>query len=107
MKTLTIKNPWAELICSGKKDIENRTWKTSHRGKILVHAAKQPALGTGYNYSMPDGAIIGEVEIVDVIKNSRSKWAIRDCWHWVLSNPVLYDYPIENVMGLPGFWDYR
>ena len=27
MKLLTIKQPWASLICLGIKDVENRTWK--------------------------------------------------------------------------------
>ena len=39
MKALTIKQPWASLIAHGVKDIENRTWKTKYRGKILIHAA--------------------------------------------------------------------
>jgi hypothetical protein len=39
MKTLTIKQPWASLIVEGLKDIENRTWATKFRGRVLVHAA--------------------------------------------------------------------
>ena len=27
MKAITIKQPWASLIVSGLKDIENRTWE--------------------------------------------------------------------------------
>lgn len=27
MKVLSVKQPWAYLLCSGIKDIENRTWK--------------------------------------------------------------------------------
>ena len=40
MKALTIKQPWAYLIIHGGKDIENRTWRTKYRGRILIHAAK-------------------------------------------------------------------
>lgn len=48
MKALSIKQPWASLICTprednpalGIKDIENRTWKTNFRGKIYVHASQ-------------------------------------------------------------------
>lgn len=39
MKTITVKQPWASLIVEGIKDIENRTWKTNFRGRVLVHAA--------------------------------------------------------------------
>lgn len=42
MKALSIKEPWASLILSGKKTIETRTWKTNHRGKILLCASKNP-----------------------------------------------------------------
>ena len=31
MKALSIKQPWAWLICSGLKDIENRTWPVGRR----------------------------------------------------------------------------
>ncbi|RZK62259.1 MAG: ASCH domain-containing protein, partial [Pedobacter sp.] len=34
MKALSIKQPWATLISTGIKDIENRTWATKHRGRI-------------------------------------------------------------------------
>ena len=40
MKAITIKQPWASLIAAGLKDIENRTWKTNFRGRVLIHAAK-------------------------------------------------------------------
>lgn len=51
MKTLTIKQPWASLVCTprpdnillGIKDIENRTWRTDYRGRIGVHASGKPA----------------------------------------------------------------
>jgi hypothetical protein len=41
MKALTVKQPWASLIVEGIKNIENRTWKTNFRGRILIHAATQ------------------------------------------------------------------
>src|SRR5690625_200028 len=40
MKALSIRQPWAWLIVNGYKDIENRTWKTDYRGKLLIHASK-------------------------------------------------------------------
>ncbi|RZJ91586.1 MAG: ASCH domain-containing protein, partial [Chryseobacterium sp.] len=43
MKSLSIKQPWASLIASGIKDIENRTWATKYRGRIYIHASGKPA----------------------------------------------------------------
>ena len=42
MKALSIKEPWASLINSGKKTIETRTWHTNYRGAILLCASKSP-----------------------------------------------------------------
>lgn len=41
MRTLTVKQPWASLIVMGIKDVENRTWTTPYRGRILIHAGKE------------------------------------------------------------------
>lgn len=40
MYALTIRQPWAQLIAAGIKQWENRTWKTSYRGPLAIHAAK-------------------------------------------------------------------
>ena len=38
MKALSVRQPWAELIVAGLKDVENRTWRTDYRGPVLIHA---------------------------------------------------------------------
>lgn len=40
MKALTISQPFASLIASGEKWIENRRWPTSYRGELAIHAGK-------------------------------------------------------------------
>jgi hypothetical protein len=44
MKALTISQPYASLIASGEKWIENRKWETFYRGELAIHAGK----GTQY-----------------------------------------------------------
>jgi activating signal cointegrator 1 len=44
MKALTISQPFASLIVSGAKFIENRGWPTNYRGELAIHAGK----GTQY-----------------------------------------------------------
>ncbi len=39
MKALSIIQPWASLIATGIKDVENRTWRTNYRGEFLIHAS--------------------------------------------------------------------
>lgn len=50
MKTLSIQQPWASLVCAGIKDVENRTWKAAQvPGRILIHASSKKV--TKYFYA--------------------------------------------------------
>ena len=40
MKTISLTQPWATLVAVGAKKIETRSWQTSYRGPILIHASK-------------------------------------------------------------------
>lgn len=86
MKALSIRQPWAWLIVSGRKDVENRSWPTRVRGRFLVHAAQRFDM-QGYEWvrshlklDLPDpgtferGGIVGEAEIVDCVVEHRSLW---------------------------------
>lgn len=131
MKALSIKQPWAYLIAAGIKDIENRTWQTKYRGKVLIHASaklagKLPYLLTAkqtlhivhtVEEMPPDeyihSAIIGEVDIVDCVIGHPSIWSEisegdgKPIFNWVLANAVMYDKPILNVKGKLSFWDFN
>jgi hypothetical protein len=37
---LTLTEPWATLVVMGAKEWETRSWSTSYRGLLLIHAAK-------------------------------------------------------------------
>ncbi|CAH8248603.1 ASCH domain-containing protein [Paenibacillus melissococcoides] len=41
MKAITIIQPWATLIAIGAKRFETRSWATTHRGPIAIHAGKK------------------------------------------------------------------
>jgi predicted transcriptional regulator len=77
MKCLSLKQPFAELLVSGKKTIELRKWITKFRGKFLIHASKnldkERAILLNINYAMLiRGAIIGTAVLYDV-KQYKSK----------------------------------
>jgi hypothetical protein len=89
MIALSIQQPWAWLIVQGHKDIENRTWPTSYRGKILIHAGKRyakyefedDAITFGFRFSgFPEtreemtGGIVGMATLVDCVQESDSQW---------------------------------
>lgn len=86
MKALSIRQPWAWLIVHGHKDVENRTWPTTFRGRFLIHAGKTFDQA-GYRWvvsrmaiAMPApelierGGIVGEAEIVDCVTRFQSRW---------------------------------
>ena len=136
MKAISIKQPWAYLICSGIKDVENRNWKCPQKyigQRILIHASAKPTvkgnciscwmtedqyrfitLNTSSGKRLNDicflehysSAIIGSVKIVDCVVNHPSVWAEKGVFNWVLSEPILYENPIENVKGKLSFWEY-
>lgn len=98
MKALTVKQPFAHLICVGIKDVENRTWKCPEKyigERVLIHSSskrsldlfaindeqhrdilhKQVVLGLSGRYSIDYSAIIGSVKIVGCTINHPSVWA--------------------------------
>lgn len=100
LKVLSVRQPYAYLIIYGGKDVENRTWRTHYRGRLYIHSPS-------FQYSdYITSAIIGYVDLVDVISDSDSKWAEENQWHWVLKNPVAIE-PIKNIKGKLGVWDYE
>ena len=132
MKTLSVQQPWASAICTGVKDIENRTWQPKGvPGRILIHASAKKVpkdfdeknldpetisimanlrlFGIMPEYEdMPLSAIIGYVDVVgfDTNNDNDSPWAGQGCTHWQLSNAYLFDEPIMGVKGQLGLFDY-
>lgn len=37
---ISVRQPWAALLVSGRKTIEIRSWPTRRRGRVLIHAGK-------------------------------------------------------------------
>lgn len=81
IKVITIWQPWASLIAYLAKIYETRTWETSYRGPIAIHAAKKSwgfpggaptvamlkVFGLTIEDSLPDfpyGCIIATAELV-------------------------------------------
>lgn len=48
MRAITLWQPWASLIALGLKKYETRSWTTSYRGKLLIHAAQRPIDSEGW-----------------------------------------------------------
>lgn len=64
MKVLTLTQPWATLVAIGAKKIETRSWWTSHRGPLAIHAAKGfPAWARGLIYQEPFASTLAQAGI--------------------------------------------
>ncbi len=134
MKALSIQQPWGSLIAHGVKDIENRTSKMLvPPQRVLIHVgAKERERGLledlptcwelpvenaeiigqfDREEKLPLSAIIGYVDVVDIVDNSNSVWAqyapegAKPMLHYVLKNAHLFKQPIFNVKGRLGVWD--
>jgi hypothetical protein len=109
LKVLTVRQPWAILIVAGIKDVESRSWLTKYRGKLGIHAGMrveaQALEDFGYRLSdrpLPRCALIGSVTLVDCIRNSKSEWAERGAWHWVLTDArtLVHTRKMDGRLGL-------
>ena len=82
-KCLSLKQPYAELIVSGKKTIELRTWNTKFRGEFLIHASKTVDKEACKRNkidpkSLITGAIIGKAILYDVKAYDSKNSFLRD-----------------------------
>ena len=72
MKCLSVSQPFADLIISGKKTIELRNWNTKFRGEFLIHSPLKIKIKDSkrlkINKKLVTGAIIGKAHLYDVKK---------------------------------------
>jgi hypothetical protein len=96
MKTLpclSVRQPWAWLIVNGHKPVENRSWSTGFRGRLLIHAGKtldesyleevQASLRMEFGEAAPvlppidqleRGGVVGEVVMTDCVREHASRY---------------------------------
>lgn len=126
MKALTLWQPWASLVALGVKRIETRSWPTTYRGPLLIHAAASvpAALGLGrrgrmtlgeyevekdaaglllrgpiaWPYRMPLGAVVAVADLVDVVPMSDTEDPPDDCMYVTIDGRGLYR---QQVTGDP------
>ncbi len=108
LQCLAIRQPWAWAVCIGAKDIESRTWTTEYRGLLAIQASAarqgvnalvKKSKGKLHPDEMPCGAIIGVVELVEVVPMDEAlennAWATGlYCWRFAhgrcLEEPIAY-----------------
>jgi len=118
MKTLSLKQPFAELVVSRKKIIELRNWNSKFRGKFLIHASKIPDSKAMKKFGfekLPIGVIVGEAELIEVKKYENNSQHKKDKnKHLADSSWGKYGFILKNAKkikpieakGKLGFWEF-
>lgn len=130
MKVLSLIEPYATLIKENKKIVETRSFKTSYRGELYIHASstKIPKqfldnvelMNLTKNLKLNFGNIICKCELVDCIymtkeyvedmkKNNYQEYICGvyevGRYAWILKNISILEQPI-NAKGHLGIWNY-
>jgi len=108
MKALSIRQPWAELIIQGRKTIELRTWQTSYRGRIAIHASQTVREEACIAYGLDParvvrGVLVGTAELVDISTLDEAAWEILRGEHLSLRDfpGPMFGWRLENPQRLP------
>jgi hypothetical protein len=119
MRALTVCQPYAHLLALPEehpeaKPIENRTWWTSYRGPLLIHAGKSREwLRPGDIADWPDmvfGAVVALVDLKDCVSLAKLPDRLRGHKHangpfcLLTGNVRRLPQPIPWI-GAQGLWD--
>jgi len=101
---ISVQQPWAGLIAEGRKTIEMRSWKTNHRGELLIVSSRLPRIE-------PAGCALAVVRLVDCRRMEEAdlegacmgpRAITEEDWAWVLEGARMIE-PFE-VLGRLGFF---
>ncbi len=107
LRVLSVRQPWASLIASGRKTIELRSWSTKYRGPVLILAGSGIWRGTEHPIG-PRGVSLCIVDLINV-RAVRPADAQAACiappegfgFAWVLANArAVRQVPIKGKLGL-------
>lgn len=99
MRAISVRQPWANLIASGRKTIETRTWPTRYRGELLIVSSARPMIE-------PAGCALAIARLVDCRPMTATDETAACCelypgaWSWVLEDirPIT-PFPVRGRLG--------
>lgn len=131
MKVLSLTEPCATLIKEKKKLVETRSWKTSYRGELYIHASStaipkdwkndREFMALVNNIPLNFGNIICKCNLVDCIymtkeyvenmkTNNHQEYICgkyeEGRYAWILENIQVLDNPIK-AKGHLSIWNYE
>jgi hypothetical protein len=130
IKAISLWEIWASAMNRGLKKNETRSWPTSHRGLLAIHAAKKPFHGRDYKPDFVDrvrrdglldrklayGFVLCIVELADCVRTELVRDSLSETelfygdysdkrFAWITQNRVSLPFPIPAV-GRQGFFDW-
>lgn len=115
IKALTICQPYADMIARGEKIIENRSWPTSYRGPLAIHAGKSVAwLDPEDKVDRPwmaFGAIVATARLVDCVRveslppDLQARFDANGPYCWILDDVKPFSTPVPAT-GARGLWEW-
>lgn len=120
MRAITIWQPYPYGIVKGWKSHETRSWRTSYRGPLMIHAAQRIDRvvihrAQLYGYEIPDdlptGVVVALVDLSDIQSapavTMRDQWCWSDYrdgrWAWALGDIRVLHEPVP-AQGKQGLW---
>lgn len=129
MICVSLWQPWASLIALGAKRFETRSWPTSHRGPIAIHAAKNntqssmfyrrpffdvfKAAGIDSFHKLPLGCIVATARLVRCVRTEEIRATLsgeeiafgdftigRFAWELADVRPLPTPVPYRGAQGL-------
>jgi len=116
MKAITIINPYAHLVASGVKDIENRSWNAEKLigQRIVIHAGKKKSsahfaraeaiAGAPLSRELDYGAAIGTAVVSGIVTSHDSPWFIGP-FGMVIRDAEIWPEPVP-CLGQLGLWNF-
>ena len=116
---LSVRQPWAELILSGKKTVELRTYDTRYRGEIWLHTGQHYDVDAMNRFGYEElftGGYVGKVTLEMVLPLDHERWNKWEQRHladggycpgfygWILTNPHRFLNAVNGPGQLKLFW---
>ena len=127
MKALTLTQPWATGVALGWKGYETRSWRTSYRGELAIHAAMGfPKYARDFATTertlgriperIPRGAVVCVVKLLDCRPAEEVAGEVSAIerlygdyspgrWAWQLQLVRVFEEPIP-ARGALGLWEW-
>lgn len=100
-KAISLKQPWANLVASGKKTIETRKWTTNYRGDLIICSSQKPNIHpAGY------ALCLAELYHIEPMNKKHEKKACIKVYKganaWFLRNirPINPILPVKGKLGV-------